>query len=54
MDEIDGINLLEQLKELAPKLLPFAQPVWKKLNEYKAKGKKEKDQIVMRIEGNKK
>ena len=38
MEEIDGGNLLNQLKELAPKLLPYTQAVWKKLDEAKKLG----------------
>lgn len=40
LDEIDGSTLLYQLKELAPKLLPYAQPVWKKLDEARNSGKR--------------
>ncbi len=40
MEEIDGGNLLNQLKELAPKLLPYTQAVWKKLDEAKKLGKR--------------
>jgi adenylosuccinate synthase len=40
MEEIDGSNLLNQLKELAPKLLPYTQAVWKKLDEARKSGKR--------------
>ena len=40
MEEIDATKLLDQLKEVAPKLLPFSQPVWKKLDEAKKTGKR--------------
>ena len=40
MEEIDGVALLEQLKELAPKLLPYAKAVWSKLDEAQKLGKR--------------
>jgi adenylosuccinate synthase len=40
MEEIDGGDLLEQLKELAPKLLPYAHAVWKELDEARKSGKR--------------
>ena len=40
MEEIDGGDLLEQLKELAPKLLPYARAVWKELDEARKAGKR--------------
>ena len=33
-------KLKKDLLKIAPEILKFSQPVWKKLNEYKAKGKK--------------
>ena len=33
-------KLKKDLLKIAPQILKFSQPVWKKLNEYKAKGKK--------------
>ncbi|MBC06923.1 adenylosuccinate synthase [Thalassospira sp.] len=38
--EIDGAELLEQLKEIAPKILPFSDTVWKSLNQFKEAGKR--------------
>ncbi|MDH5748873.1 MAG: adenylosuccinate synthase [Rhodospirillales bacterium] len=40
MPEIDGEDLLSQLKELAPKILPYVGPVWKILNEARREGKR--------------
>ena len=33
-------KLKKDLLKIAPEILKFSQPVWKKLNEFKAKGKK--------------
>ncbi|RCK51273.1 adenylosuccinate synthetase [Thalassospira profundimaris] len=38
--EVDGAELLEQLKEIAPKILPFSDTVWKSLNQIKEAGKR--------------
>ncbi|AUG52698.1 adenylosuccinate synthase [Thalassospira marina] len=38
--EVDGAELLAQLKEIAPKILPFADTVWKSLNQIKEAGKR--------------
>jgi len=40
MEEIDASGLLELLQELAPKLLPFASPVWKILDEARKSGQR--------------
>ncbi len=40
LPEIDGAALKAQLFEIAPKILPFAQPVWKAMNEYRRMGKR--------------
>ncbi len=40
MDEIDGAELKAQLVAIAPKVLPFAAPVWKVLNEKRKSGKR--------------
>jgi len=37
---IDRADLAARLREVAPKLLPFAQPVWKVLNEMRRAGKR--------------
>jgi adenylosuccinate synthase len=37
-DEIDGAELLAQLREVAPKVAPFVQTVWKSLNEARKRG----------------
>lgn len=39
-DEIDRDKLLTDLKEIAPKILPYAAPVWKVLNEKRKSGKR--------------
>ena len=33
-------NLMQELLEIAPKILKYSQPVWKKIDEFKSKGKK--------------
>lgn len=38
--EVDGAELLAQLKEIAPKILPFSDTVWKSLNQFKEAGKR--------------
>ncbi|MHA1597427.1 MAG: adenylosuccinate synthase [Alphaproteobacteria bacterium] len=40
MPEVDSSGLLELLEDLAPKLLPFASPVWKILDEARKSGKR--------------
>ncbi len=40
IDAIDRDALVAQLKEIAPKILPFAAPVWKVLNEKRKAGKR--------------
>ena len=40
IEEIDGEALLAQLTTLAPKLLPFAEPVWQRLAELKRAGRR--------------
>jgi len=40
MEEIDGSDLLQQLKELAPKLLPYSHAVWKELDGARKSGKR--------------
>ncbi len=38
--EVDGAELLAQLKEIAPKILPFSDTVWKSLNQLKEAGQR--------------
>ena len=38
--EVDGDDLLERLSALAPRLLPFAEPVWIRLAELKRAGRR--------------
>ena len=40
VEEIDGDALLARLRALAPKLLPFAEPVWLRLAELKRAGRR--------------
>lgn len=40
MDEVDRDALIASLKALAPKILPYAGPVWKVLNEKRKAGKR--------------
>ena len=40
IEEIDGEALLAQLTTLAPKLLPFAEPVWQRLAELQRAGRR--------------
>jgi adenylosuccinate synthase len=37
-EEVDGTELLAQLREVAPKVAPFVQTVWKSLNEARKRG----------------
>ncbi|WP_404426524.1 adenylosuccinate synthase [Thalassospira australica] len=38
--EVDGAELLAQLREIAPKILPFSDTVWKSLNQFKEAGQR--------------
>jgi adenylosuccinate synthase len=38
--EIDGSLLLQQLKDIAPKILPYACPVWQRLHEVRMRGER--------------
>jgi len=40
IEAVDRDALIAQLKEIAPKILPFAAPVWKVLNEKRRAGKR--------------
>jgi len=40
MEEVEREDLIEKLRDLAPKLLPFSGPVWKQLDEIRRKGKR--------------
>jgi adenylosuccinate synthase len=40
IEEIDGQRLLKELQALAPRLLPFAEPVWLRLAELKRAGRR--------------
>jgi adenylosuccinate synthase len=40
MAEVDRADLLAKLTEIAPKILPYAAPVWKVLNEKRKAGKR--------------
>jgi len=40
LPEVDRADLLARLNEIAPKILPFAAPVWKVLNEKKKAGQR--------------
>ena len=40
VDEIDGAALLDRLRQLAPLLLPFAEPVWLRLSELRRAGRR--------------
>jgi adenylosuccinate synthase len=40
VDEVDGAGLLAELRALAPRLLPFAEPVWVRLAELKRAGRR--------------
>ncbi len=39
-EEIDGGDLLEKLKEIAPKVLPFAGSAWRRLDQVRREGKR--------------
>ena len=39
-DKVDADALMEKLREVAPKITPFAQPVWRVLDEAHKKGKR--------------
>ena len=38
--EIDGASLIARLKEVAPKIAPFAKPAWRLLNDARREGKR--------------
>jgi adenylosuccinate synthase len=40
LPEIDGAALLESLKEIAPKIVPFASCAWRRLDEVRKQGKR--------------
>jgi adenylosuccinate synthase len=40
IEEVDGARLMAQLTEIAPKILPFAGPVWKVMNEARRAGRR--------------
>jgi adenylosuccinate synthase len=40
VDEVDGAALARQLAEIAPRILPFAGPVWRRLQEARRDGKR--------------
>jgi len=40
VSEINGKELLVQLREIAPKIAPFVQSVWQRLNEARQRGKR--------------
>ena len=40
MPEVSAKELLAELKEVAPKILPFVQPVWRVLDQYRKQGKR--------------
>ncbi|MDZ4094512.1 MAG: adenylosuccinate synthase [Paracoccaceae bacterium] len=40
MEPIDRAALLQQLREIAPQVLPYAKPVWKVLNDARRAGKR--------------
>lgn len=40
LDEVDPEAVLAQLEEIAPKILPYAAPVWKVMNEARRDGKR--------------
>jgi adenylosuccinate synthase len=37
-DQVDGLELIGQLREIAPKIAPFVKTVWKDLNEARKRG----------------
>jgi len=40
VDEVDAKELARVLAEIAPKVLPFAAPVWRRLEEFRRQGKR--------------
>jgi adenylosuccinate synthase len=40
LEPIDKSGMLEEIREITPKLLPFIDPVWKLLDQFRAQGKK--------------
>jgi adenylosuccinate synthase len=40
MAEVDGVELLAKIKEIAPKILPYADVVWSRLDEARRAGKR--------------
>jgi adenylosuccinate synthase len=40
VEEIDGAALVQQLAEIAPKILPFAGPVWRRLQQARLEGRR--------------
>jgi adenylosuccinate synthase len=40
MEEVDGARLMAELREVGPKILPFAGPVWKVMNEARRAGRR--------------
>ena len=40
MPEVDGQELLQQIKDVAPRILPYADVVWQRLDEVRRKGKR--------------
>lgn len=39
-EPIDGQALWDQIKEIAPQILPYASPVWRDLDDYRKRGKR--------------
>jgi len=39
-DEVDGAALLDRLGEIADRILPFAEPVWRRLDELRRRGRR--------------
>jgi adenylosuccinate synthase len=40
VDEVDGAALARELGEIAPKVIPYAAPVWRKLDEVRKQGRR--------------
>jgi len=40
VDEVDGAALARELREIAPKVIPYAAPVWRKLDEVRKQGRR--------------
>src|SRR5262249_15196267 len=40
LDEIDGLELLRALREIAPRILPYAGSTWRRLDEARRDGKR--------------